>query len=419
MNFLLKNDYIFNLLNKIYVILMGLIASIFITRYLGVVDRGNYAYIIQVVSIASIVLNVGIHQSYSFYYRKYQGEVFNKYVQIILVQFFIYTLVSVVLTFFINDQLIKFMIILVPVSVLAQQLESIMAVESIRLKIKLHILNGTLRTIGFGFLFFAISGGLLYPIIITFALNILTIVSFIFFSRGKLSFKKDRINWVFTWEIIKFGWLPMITALLITINYSADVIFLKNIGTAYDLGIYSTAAGLITYFWLIPDSFKEVLVSRTARSDAVNSTVFVIKISLVIILSVICAFSLLGKYAIQIMYGYKFLEAYQITLILSIGAVSMIFYKMIGTVLLAEGKRWVYFFTLLISAVTNCVGNIIFIPSYGMYGSAVSSVISYSVCGLGFLLYFARLKKIPLSAFIFVTKEEKRIIKNIVMKGSK
>ena len=178
----MKNDYIFNLLNKVYVILMGLITSIFITRYLGVSDRGNYAYIIQVVSIAAIVLNLGIHQSYSFYYRMLKEETFNKYVQVVIIQFFLYTLISIICMNFVNDQLIVFMIILIPISVLSQQLESIMAVENIRLKIKFHIFNGTLRTIGFGFLFFSVKSNLIFPILITLILNIITIVSFLLFS---------------------------------------------------------------------------------------------------------------------------------------------------------------------------------------------------------------------------------------------
>lgn len=417
MKFLIKNDYIFNLLNKIYVILMGLITSIFITRYLGVSDRGNYAYIIQVVSIAAIVLNLGIHQSYSFYYRMLKEETFSKYVQVVIIQFFFYTLISIICMNFVNDQLVVFMIILIPVSVLSQQLESIMAVENIRLKIKLHIFNGTLRTIGFGFLFFSVKSNLIFPIIITLILNIITIVSFLLFSLKKVKFKEEKLNLKFASEIIKFGWLPMLTALLITINYSADVIFLKHLGTSYDLGIYSTAAGLITYFWLIPDSFKEVLVSRVARSNNIHSTIFVIKVSLIIICGVIIAFIIVGKHAIQIMYGMKFLEAYNVTLILSIGAISMIFYKMIGTVLLAEGRRWVYFITLLVSAITNCIGNVVLIPEYGMYGSAISSVISYSVCGLAFLMYFSKIKNVSLLSFFYITKDEIDILKKIVMKG--
>ncbi len=417
MKFLMKNDYIFNLLNKIYVILMGLITSIFITRYLGVSDRGNYAYIIQVVSIAAIVLNLGIHQSYSFYYRMLKEETFNKYVQVVIIQFFFYTLISIICMNFVNDQLVVFMIILIPVSVLSQQLESIMAVENIRLKIKLHIFNGTLRTIGFGFLYFSVKSNLIFPIIITLILNIITIVSFLLFSLKKIKFKEEKLNLKFASEIIKFGWLPMLTALLITINYSADVIFLKHLGTSYDLGIYSTAAGLITYFWLIPDSFKEVLVSRVARSNNIHSTIFVIKVSLIIICGVIIAFIIVGKYAIQIMYGMKFLEAYNVTLILSIGAISMIFYKMIGTVLLAEGKRWVYFITLLVSAITNCIGNVVLIPEYGMYGSAISSVISYSVCGLAFLMYFSKIKNVSLLSFFYITKDEIGLLKKMVMKG--
>ena len=54
----------------------------------------------------------------------------------------------------------------------------------------------------------------------------------------------------------------------------------------------------------------------------------------------------------------------------------MVFYKMIGVVLLAEGNVG-FTFSLFISVLANIIANIVTIPILGMYGALLSSVISY------------------------------------------
>jgi O-antigen/teichoic acid export membrane protein len=401
---LLNNDYSLNLINKLYTVIMGLLSSIFLTRYLGVVYKGDYAYITQIVLIVTIILNLGIHQSYSFFYRKKINNIFNKYLNVYLLQFLVYISIGILLAVLLNNILYIYICMMVPFSVFNQQLESTMAVENIRLKIKLHMVNVTLRTIVSAYMFFALESNLLYPVLLTIGINLVTIASYIYFSKVAPNILKN--DYRLMKKVLAFSWLPMLTALLITFNYSIDIIFLKHMGTAFELGIYSTAVGLINYFWLIPDAFKEVLVSRVARSNSIRSTILSIKISLFSIVVTIIAFFLVGNYAISLMYGSQFKEAYGITVLLSIGAISMIFYKIIGTLFLAEGKRWFYFLSLLISVIANIVANLYMIPKLGMYGAAISSVISYTICGLSFFIYFLIQKKLNIFKVIFILPSE-------------
>jgi Na+-driven multidrug efflux pump len=85
---------------------------------------------------------------------------------------------------------------------------------------------------------------------------------------------------------------------------------------------------------------------------------------------------------------------------------------MIGVVFLSEGKRLFYFLTLLISVLINIISNVITIPLYGMYGAAFSSVISYSICGLAFLIYFIRVKKVNFLDIILLKPYEIKQLKN-------
>ncbi|MEK0089853.1 polysaccharide biosynthesis C-terminal domain-containing protein [Tetragenococcus halophilus] len=385
---LFRNDYSLNVINKIYTIGIGVLSTAFLTRYLGVEYKGDYSYITQIVLVLTIIFNLGIHQSYSFFYRKNNGGVFEKYITVYLLQFIIHILLAVTLMFYFDNKNYIYVLLLLPFSVINQQMESTMIIENIRLKIKLHMIIVTLRMISFFVMFLTLKTSLFPPIFLTVLLNIFGVSIYLYYSKPDL--KKVRYDREFLFTVVNYSWVPMLTALLINLNYSVDVFFLKNMGTATELGLYSTALGIINYFWLLPDAFKEVLLSKFTKTNSSKAVLTSIKISLLTIISLIIIFIIFGRFAINILYGEEFLGSYLVTVILSLGAVSMVFYKIIGVVLLAEGKRWAYFFSLLISVILNIVANIFFIPIFGMYGAAYASVISYSVCGIIFLMQFLK-----------------------------
>lgn len=407
---IIKNDYSLNLINKIYTILLGLLSSAFSTRYLGIELKGEYSYITQIVLVLTIIFNLGIHQSYSYFYKKSNGSVFEKYISIYLYQFIYHSILAILLIILLKKTFYIYAIIMLPFSVIYQQIESTMAVENIRLKIKLHMFNATIRMISFFFMFLYLETSLFPPVLLTIIINIISVLVYLFFS--KCNYKNIKKDKVFTKKVISYSWIPMLTALLITLNYSVDVFFLKHLGTSIELGLYSTAVGIVNYFWLIPDSFKEVLLSKIARDYSIKSTMFAIKISVFSVIIIIMFFIIFGKFAISLLYGTDFLNAYLVTIILSFGAVSMVYYKMIGVILLSEGKRWIYFFSLLISVIINVISNIILIPIFGMYGAACSSVLSYSICGFSFLLYFIREKSVKVSNMFLFEKSEISIFFN-------
>ncbi|MGF2120300.1 polysaccharide biosynthesis C-terminal domain-containing protein [Enterococcus casseliflavus] len=410
---ILKNDYVYNIVNKGYTIFIGLLSSAFMTRFLGVEYRGDYAFITQIVVIASNILGFGMYQSYSYFYKKSKDKekIFQQYITIYIFQFFLYTLISIVVLFLHHNYFLYFLAaILLPSQIFYQQLEATMAVENIRLKISLNMILNTVRLFIYIAVFYLFESSLSIAVGITLLLNIIISFSYIFIYRIKPSLKFIDFNLIV--KIIKFSWLPMLTSLLITFNYSVDTIMLKYLSDSYSLSIYSVAAGIITYFWFIPDAFKEVLVSRVTREKGSDSTNIAIKVSLLVMIIVIIAFLIFGNIAIYIFYGKEFMASYPITLILSIGGISMIFYKMIGVVLLAEGDTKVYFINLFISAASNVAINFLVIPIWGMYGAAVSTVISYTICGWLFLVFYCKKTDQSIREVLFFKKGElKRMVR--------
>jgi O-antigen/teichoic acid export membrane protein len=73
----------------------------------------------------------------------------------------------------------------------------------------------------------------------------------------------------------------------------------------------------------------------------------------------------LGRPAIWILAGSEFLPAYPVTVLLAFGIIPMSWFKIVGTLLLAQGKKYVYLGMLTASVAVNIICNMLTIPLWG------------------------------------------------------
>lgn len=413
----LNNDYVLNTLVKIVTLFIGFITSMFSTRYLGVINKGTYSYISQVANTGSIVCNMGIYQSYSFNYKKYGKETLKKYSDICFLQFLVLAVIATIIAVSTNDYKIKLAVFLIPFSVLKHQYENIVLIENIRLRMFLQVFDKILLTAAYALLFFTAESSVTYIVYLTIFVDVFT-VAFYLVKLGYLP-KIWQVDFTFFKSILKFGWLPMVSMLLVTLNYSVDIFFLEHIGTAEDLGYYSFAANIINYVWMLPDAFKEVLFSKSAKKLDRKNISISIQISLISIACCLVGFIAIGKPFISFLYGSEFLPSYNIVLILILGAFSMSFFKLLGIVLISQGKRTMHFTALAISVTINIIANILAIPRWGMYGAAWASVLSYTACAMILIPYFCKYFEFKLIDLFIPSKATLIQIKGLLKKKHK
>lgn len=409
---LLYNEYILSVATKIITASIGFISSAFSTRYLGVQYKGDFAYITQIANIAMLILNLGIYQSYSYNYKKYGKETLKKYNDICFLQFMLLTVLAIVLSYFLQGSLLFFVVILVPFNILKIQYENIVLIENIKLRMRLHIFNSVLLAVSYICLYLFAETKLEYVVCLTVIVDVITVA---FYSiKLKIVPKVWEIDFSFFKTIIGFGFIPMLSALLATINYSIDIVFLKHIGIAEELSYYALASNIINYVWMIPDAFKDVLFSKSAKKFDKDSIMFSSRFSGMFILACFIGFAVLGKILLSLVYGKDFVNSYWITLILIIGAFSMSVFKLLGIVLVSQGRRNVHFISLAISALVNIVLNILLIPHIGMYGAGIASVSSYTVCAIILMVYFCRLYEMtPVELLVPSKKDITKMIRFI------
>lgn len=409
---IINNDYMLNTISKLLTMLIGVLASVFSIRFLGVENKGIYMYILQASKIGIIIFNLGVYQSYSYNYKNYGKDTLKKYSDVFFVQFMVCGILACLVGAVSGEFTVIMIALLTPFSMIKTQYENIVLVENLRLNAFVRVFNQVLLTVCYAVLCFTVNSSVVYIVLITVVVDIFTVVFYLM----KLHYmpKIWQVDLVFLKQVLKFGFLPMLSLLLTRVNYSVDIFFLEHMGLSQDLGQYSFATTIIDYVWMLPVAFKEVLFSKSAKKfDRINIAVSV-KVSLSFIVCCFGGFALLGKPLISLVYGGEFLPSYEIVLILIVGALPMTMYQLLGTVLVSQGKRMAHFASLAVSAAINIAANIYAIPLWGMYGAAWASVISYTVCGTVLTAYFCKTYSFGLKELFLPSKNDVAKIKKLI-----
>ncbi len=412
------NDYAFTVFTKIAAVVIGLIASSVFKRFFGPEIEGQMGTVNAILTIVAVVANFGLYQPYPFHKRnalaegtRDPGAVLGDFLNIFALQYVVYTVIGVVLACVLRSTALVAICLIAPIQVLANQLSFMVMVEHVRYKNVVFLTARITNT-----LLIILAAVTLRPLLIV-ALALVVVGDLITVVMALRKFGRVgnplRVDFRFFRSILWFGFIAMLTTLLLTLNYQVDMLMLTGMGVAdAQRGFYSTGVSLAAYGWLIPDAFREVLFSRTAKADAISDVTFSLKLNFYITVTMLVGIALFGRPVIRLLFGQRYLPAFQVTLILLFGVLSMSFFKLIGTLLLAQGKKMVYLGILAASAMVNVVANLYTIPLWGIEGAAMASVLSYTLAGGAFLAYFLRSYQVPLGEVFVFRKSEREALRH-------
>lgn len=385
----LSKKYWFAIACKIIVILSTLLISIFINRELGVQLKGEYAYIINMVEMLYIFAGLGLGQSYATFKREEGSSVRNIFVLLSMIHGGIVLIFGTLLCSLFHINFGLTITILTALAVVRANMTMIAVIEE---SVKRNIIATAVNVLYLVLLvvLYTMEKCTLNSVLVCYGLNEV-IRSIIFIYVYKMPPKWERVSFSKLKKIYSVGILTMIVTLLISVNYSMDIIMLKHMTDNYNVGIYSVAVTFSNMFLLIPDAFKEVLFGDSTNKTFAKQTAFsAIKVSFMASSVILVGFVLFGKFAIKLLYGSEYIESFGLTLIIFLGSLSMIFFKILQPIYIAQGKQKKAVVFLGCSALTNIIINAILIPKYTSTGAAVASALSYTVCGLLFFLDYLR-----------------------------
>jgi len=415
MNFkkIVSTRYFSSFFSTFIIALLGFVNSILINRFLGPSLKGEYTVILNIVNFATLILNFGIYQSYVFYKKRENKPILNTYVNNIFLQFFIYIFIALFLSIFSFSFNLKIAFILIPSMVLVRQLSFITILENIKLRNKLAVVDMLLYTFLLILFFVSYSSSVFLILLALLVKNIFYILLFII----KFNLKPNPLDYDISSMVkaIKFGMLPMLTLLLINMNYKVDIFILDMYVSKYQIGLYSIGVLFAEQIWLISETFKNVLYSRENKKN-IRETLLLIKINIFLSVFAFLFFFFLGENLISFLYGHEFIGAAKVTVIIFTGVAGMSIFKVLHPYYVSNGHVRIAFIILLISVSINVVLNIILIPKFGIVGAAISSIVSYIICGIWFLVDFKFKEKIKFLDFLLIKKSEILYLKNYIFK---
>lgn len=413
---IIKNPYVLSMLSKVFSVIVGFLFTVFQSRYLGAEIKGQVATVNSIVSISSIVFGLGIYHAYPYFKRTSGKDLLPVFLRISLLLLGAYSVIaalaitliplspkylaSVVITPLLAYDGIVSYVTLIEVPNRRSITDMVVNAAELILLIILWIVSPPSFLIG--------------VIIITFK-DVAKVLLFTFWWRKRIFIKTDS---VFYWlpKLVKFGFFPMLSLLMTTLNYRLDILMLDGRVTDAAIGVYSVGVLLAERIWMIPDAMKGVMVSNIAKGKDANETAYVIRISNTACIVIIAGIIALGEPFIDYVFGAEYSGAYQVTLILLAGVFSMNYYKLIASYNIAMGKQLISFILLGIGVVCNVIANLLLIPSMGIYGAGIASVISYTICSTLFIIYFCKQTKIPFYNMLFVNLADCRRLKEKLRK---
>lgn len=405
---LTDNEYAYSVIAKVLGILVGLVYMILYSRYLGADLRGEAAVISNFATLASLGACLGIYQAYP-YFRKTRGieqkKLYMEYINNCLGLCLLYAMVCGLVVYLVPLSLSrKVSFLLIPLMVGTKLLNYVVLIETPKLRntASIYLFLIDIAIVGLLMIFTKATTTTCF-----FFLIAKEIVYFcIAFHNLKISLLSIRPTMKGILPYVKYGSIPIITVILMEINYKIDVLMLDGRVPAAEIGIYSLGVQLAERVWLIPDALKDILLSRLTKGKGAEEVAKITRISLAAMMICIVLAVVFGQVLIDLIFGKEYSDAYGIMLVILVSVISMVFYKMVYSFNVANGHRVVNALILGLAAMANVGINALLIPRMGIMGAAVASLISYSVCGLTFLLYFVHKTGVPVRKMLFVTKDD-------------
>lgn len=414
-NFIVRlehNDYVFSVISRIIQIIGSLCYSILFSRYFQASLRGIYSVLSTYVELAVLVLCMGMYQAYPYYKRRSDYNIYMEFINIILAIFIFYGVIAftgvIIFWKFTEAQIV---ISLIPFMFVTQELNYVILIENPKIRnISAMLLCFFDNILVFLFMLF-----LKADLQILFIFLVLKEVVYfcVAVTNLKIDLRDIRPSFRGAEKYIKFGLLPMITVLMMDLNYKADIVMLDYFRIEKsEIGIYSLGVSLAQKIWAIPDSLKDILLSKLTKGSKEEEVCKVARYSLWVV--ILCAAVLIigGKIFINILYGLVYTRSYNIMIISLLGIIGMVFYKMIYSYNVVNGKQKVNLIILGFAASLNIIVNYFAIPQFGILGAALASTISYTFCGIGFLWYFVHKTGIAVQNMLFLKKKDIKAIWN-------
>ncbi len=216
---------------------------------------------------------------------------------------------------------------------------------------------------------------------------------------------KTRIRVGILWskfvEVLQFGILAYIATVMYQFYTSSDVILVGYFRSLWDVGQYSAALRLVNVVLLIPSAFISVLMpvvsrisgEKTLSEREISSIVgLTLKYTMILAVPFCMVLSANSFLVITSLFGISYQYSTEVLPLLSIFAILLASYIVFDSTLVGLGKLIERILVSLTMLICGLILHIVLIPTIGIYGAALSMLLS---AGIGTLSAMFALRLTP------------------------
>lgn len=400
------NAYGFSVFAKIISVVTGLLYAILYSRYLGAELRGTASVINNYVEMIMLVLCFGTHHAYPYFKKKTGKDIYREFINSLFGMVIAYYILAAIFLAVVRPGTdVCVIAILIPSSLAIRELNYIVLIENPKVRNTALIGLDIFDIIFLGALMLFTEANYFYCILF---LCVRNFVSFaIAVENLKVNIFSLRPTLKSTWKYVRYGFVPMLTMLMMEINYKVDIVMLERMDISKaEIGVYSLGVMLAQKLWMIPDALRDILTGKLAKGKTEQEVCKISRYSLWVTIACIAGMAIFGKLIIRLLFGEEYSGAYKVFINISLGVIGMVFYKMIYAYNIVNGHKNINFILLFIAALSNVILNYFLIQSMSINGAAIASMISYLVCGISFLVYFVITTKTNPKELLFIKKDD-------------
>ena len=201
--------------------------------------------------------------------------------------------------------------------------------------------------------------------------------------------KLKIVNWKFdkkiAFSLLKDGYPLILSGVVVSIYMKVDQVLIKNMLDVKEVGYYAAAVRLSESWYFIPVAISNALFPAIVNAKNISRELYLTRLQKLydllawIAIGISIPVSFFSAEIINLLYGSKYLSSAPI-LTIYIWAGAAVFLGVASSqYLVTENLTKISFMRTSLGMIANVILNIILIPIYGIIGSAIATLISYTI----------------------------------------
>jgi O-antigen/teichoic acid export membrane protein len=198
--------------------------------------------------------------------------------------------------------------------------------------------------------------------------------------------------------MLRYAAVSWVASLAQFLNYRVDIWIVQYFTGSAELGIYSLAASLAMTLWMLPRSTSTVLMPAMASGESAVGFPQAARLGrLVLAVTVLGAvpLALLARSWLGLLYGEVFTASAAPFVVLLLGCVPFTVCVILASALAGVDRQEVNLTASLVGLVATVALDLALIPRWGIVGAAAASAVSYLVTTAVVVLAFSRIAALP------------------------